>query len=275
MFSKITPAIVNFVTLMKLKFLGTGTSTGVPVLMCGCEVCRSADPRDKRRRSAAIISTRGRNLLIDCGPDIYSQLLDAGSPPIDAVLLTHTHYDHVGGIDDLRPYCYHRSADEGDMPVFARHDVIADLHLRVPYCFKRHPYPGVPRLSLHEIKDSIPFVAAGIDVIPLPIIHDRLHILGFRFGPLAYITDCGVMPQSTIPLLEGIDTLVINALRFKPHHSHMNLAQALEVIDLIKPRQAYLTHISHQLGLHSELDKLLPQNVSAAYDGLVVNIDNL
>lgn len=255
---------------MKLRFLGTGTSTGVPVVMCGCPVCHSSDPRDNRRRSAVIVEYGPSSLLIDCGPDIRSQLLDAGSPPIDAVLLTHTHYDHVGGIDDLRPYCFYRPSDTSDLPVYARADVIADLRARVPYCFARHPYPGVPRLELHEIADGSRFTVEGIEVDAIPVKHGRLDILGFRIGSLAYITDCSSLSKQSVEMVRGVDTLVVNALRHSPHHSHMNLAQALDVINKTAPRRAYLTHLSHQIGLHAKL--CVPEGVEVAYDGLTVEI---
>lgn len=253
---------------MKLTFLGTGTSTGVPQLRCKCRTCRSTDPHDRRLRCSAMVETSGRRLLIDCGPDFYTQMLAAGAPDLDAALLTHSHYDHVGGIDDLRPYC----GAEGHFPVYCRADVARDLRERVPYCFAQHLYPGVPTFAVHEIADGQTFDAAGIEVTALPVMHWRLPILGFRIGQLAYITDCKTLPDQTIDLISGIDTLVINALRFEEHPSHMNLSQALDVIHLIHPRRAYLTHISHQLGPEAEVYNYLPDNVHVAFDGLTVEI---
>lgn len=200
--------------MMRLTFLGTGTSTGIPVLRCHCEACTSVDPRDWRRRCAAFLEADGRNILIDSGPDIRAQLLGIGSPDIDAVLITHTHYDHLGGIDDLRPYTYGRPGDE-PLPVYARADVIGDLRARIPYAFGPHPYPGTPRLELREVKDDRVFSAAGLETVPLPVLHGKLHILGYRIGPLAYITDASSVLQSTIERLEGVDTLVTPTLKMQ------------------------------------------------------------
>lgn len=258
---------------MKLTFLGTGTSTGVPMMRCGCRVCTSADPRDKRLRSSVLVGTdAGKNLLIDCGPDFRTQLLAAGSPDIEAVLITHTHYDHVGGIDDLRPYCY--DADGSLLPVYCREDVAADLRARVPYCFAKVLYPGVPTFTLHEIREGLTFVPQGTDlnVRAIPVMHGKLHILGYRMERLAYITDCSRLPDEAFGMLAGVDTLVINALRIRPHMSHMSLDEALSVIRRIAPRRAYLTHLSHDMGLHAEASLLLPENVEIAVDGLTIEI---
>ncbi len=252
---------------MKLKFLGTGTSTGIPQIMCNCATCRSIDNRDRRMRASALVSVGGKNILIDCGPDFRWQMLKADSPSLEALLLTHSHYDHVGGVDDLRPYCV---AEDG-FPIYCRPDVAEDLRQRVPYCFAEHPYPGVPAFNLHEIS-SKPFFIGEIEIIPLPVMHYRLPIVGYRIGNLAYITDAKEVPDSTIATMRGIDTLVINALRHKEHISHMNLEQALSVIDQVKPRIAYLTHLSHDMGLQADVELRLPENVKIAYDGLSITI---
>lgn len=254
---------------MQLTFLGTGTSTGVPQIQCKCPVCRSNDPRDNRLRASAIITTStGARLLIDCGPDFRTQILREGSPDLDALLITHSHYDHVGGIDDLRPYCY----ATGGFPVYCRADVARDLRQRVPYCFSENPYPGVPTFKIHEIDPAAPFNVGDDTVVPLPVLHMRLPILGYRIGNLAYVTDCKHMPPSTIDLIRGIDTLVINALRPEEHPSHMNLAQALSLIDRVAPRRAYLTHLAHQMGLHAEVEPTLPPGVLIAHDRLTLSI---
>lgn len=253
---------------MKLTFLGTGTSCGVPFIGCDCEVCRSTDPHDKRLRASALVTLdNGRRLLIDCGPDFRQQILACGSPSLDAVLLTHIHYDHVGGLDDMRPYAYGKL-----FPVYCRADVARNIRTRLPYCFAEHPYPGVPSFNLHVIDPEQPFTAVGVDVEPLPVMHGRMPIVGFRIGPLAYITDCLTMPDETLDKIRGVDTLVINALRIKPHMSHMNLQAALDVIKSTEPRQAFLTHMSHDIGLHAAVSRLLPEAVSFAYDGLTVTI---
>lgn len=253
---------------MELLFLGTGTSTGIPQIGCDCETCRSHDSRDKRLRSSALLTLgNGVNILLDCGPDFYHQMLRTDSPHLEAVLLTHIHYDHVGGIDDLRPYCA-----EGDFPIYCSADVERDLRIRLPYCFATHLYPGVPHFLFHTLRPFEPVEIGGTEILPLPIMHAQLQILGFKIGKLAYITDCKFMPEDTINALTGIDTLVINALRHKEHLSHLSLSEALVLIKRIKPRRAYLTHLSHQMGRHEEVSKLLPDGVKVAYDGLKIFI---
>ena len=252
---------------MRLKFLGTGTSTGVPQIMCNCPVCQSEDIHDKRLRASVLLTIGSKNLLIDCGPDFREQMLKNGSPMLEALLITHSHYDHVGGVDDLRPYC---TIGDG-FPIYCRHDVAEDLRERVPYCFAEHPYPGVPAFNIYEINNKA-FRIGVIVVLPLPVMHNKLPIVGFRIGRLAYITDAKTIDDSTIELMKGVDTLVINALRIKEHISHMSLLQALDVIKEVKPTIAYLTHLSHDMGTHSEVSQRLPENVKVAYDGLSIFI---
>lgn len=253
---------------MKLTFLGTGTSTGVPQIGCKCEVCTSTDPRDNRLRTSALLHTdSGNNLLIDCGPDFRMQMLRAGSPSLTAALFTHTHYDHVGGVDDMRPYCAH-----GKFNVYCRPDVAEDLRNRVPYCFRKNLYPGVPTFNLHDVDDNTPFYVGDDYIVPLPVMHFKMPILGYRVGKLAYITDCKTMLEPTLLLMKGVEVLVINALRIEDHPSHLNLQEALEIINKLQPKRAYLTHISHHMGLHAKVQPTLPQNVFLAYDGLSINI---
>lgn len=253
---------------MKLTFLGTGTSTGVPQIGCKCAVCTSTDPRDNRLRTSALLETdHSNNLLIDCGPDFRMQMLRAGSPALTAALFTHTHYDHVGGVDDMRPYCA-----TGKFNVYCRPDVADDLRNRVPYCFCKNLYPGVPTFNIHELDDNTPFCIGGDTITPLPVMHAHLPILGFRIGALAYVTDCKTMPDHTIELMRGVDVLVINALRFDSHPSHMNVEEALEVIRRVNPKRAYLTHISHHLGKHADVQPTLAEGVQLAYDGLSITI---
>ncbi len=252
-------------TTLEIEFLGTGTSTGVPMLRCHCPVCMSADPRDKRLRSSAIVRYQGARLLIDCGPDFRTQMLRASDDNIDAVLLTHIHFDHVAGLDDLRTYCFERP-----FPIYARADVLRDLHQRIPYCFSSNPYPGVAQFEEHIIGDS-PFLVEGVRVEPIPVMHYRLPIVGFRIGPLAYITDAKMIDNEVQDRLKGVPLLVINALRTSPEHlSHMCLPETLRVIERINPERALLIHMSDRIGLHADSHKLLPSNVELAYDGLIV-----
>ena len=252
---------------MELKFLGTGTSTGVPQIGCQCDVCKSTDSKDKRLRASALLSINNHNILIDCGPDFRTQILNCNSPHLDALLITHSHYDHVGGVDDLRPYC-----KNVDFPIYCKADVSENLHQHIPYCFVRHPYPGVPSFKIHRINPNRSFKIDDIKVTPLPVMHYKLEILGFRINNFAYITDARSISQKTINRIKGVDTLVINALRIKEHLSHFNLDQALEIVNAINPRITYLTHLSHQMGFHEEIEKTLPKNVKIAYDGLTITI---
>lgn len=250
---------------MKITFLGTGTSTGVPQLRCDCPTCRSLDTRDHRLRASALWEVDGVSLLIDCGPDFRQQMLRLGSPDLDALLITHQHYDHVGGVDDLRPYC----TPQG-FPVYCQADVAKDLRTRVPYCFAEHPYPGVPHFALHEIRAGEKFTVKGVEILPLRIQHYKLQILGYRIGPMAYITDANHIDDDTIALLDGVDTLVINALRHEHHISHFTLAEALEVIGRVKPRVSYLTHLAPQMGCYIDIQPTLPSGVHLSYDGLSI-----
>ena len=251
---------------LEIEFLGTGTSTGVPVIGCECEVCRSADPRDNRLRTSAIVRYQGENILIDCGPDFRQQILRASSLNIDALLLTHIHYDHVAGIDDLRPYC-----SKQDFPIYAREEVNERLRINLPYCFAEHPYPGVPHLRLHDV-GRLPFQIGKVEVVPIEVMHGKLPILGYRIGPMAYVTDCSCIALEEMIKLKGVELLVINALHHKVHHSHMNIAQSLEVVRQVAPKEAYFIHMSHEIGLHAEAEKELPAHVHFAYDGLIVGV---
>jgi len=218
-----------------------------------------------------VLQTSSANILIDCGPDFVRQVLRSFNfRNIDALLLTHSHYDHVGGIDDLRPYC---TAD--GFPIYCQKDVESDLRARIPYCFREHPYPGVPKFTFKEVVAGRDFSIGKLNIKPLKIIHSNLipNILGYKFGNmLAYITDALVIPEETINEIIGMDTLVINALRRRPHGSHQTLEQALGIINRVKPRRAYLTHLSHDMGLHAEVSELLPDNVEIATDGLTIKL---
>ena len=241
----------------------------MPQLLCGCDVCRSQDAHDKRLRCSAIVRYYGKNILIDCGPDFRSQMLRASDKSLDALIITHIHYDHVGGIDDLRAYCAGR-----EFPVYAQADVIDGLRQRLPYCFAEHPYPGVPRLSFSEIKANVPFSIGDVEITPIPVMHYKLPILGFRIGPLAYITDAKTIDTEQLVTLKGIPLLVINSLRIEPHMSHYCLRETLDVIDQIKPQRALLTHMSHEMGLHAQVNRILPPGVELAHDTLTVSIED-
>lgn len=253
---------------MRLTFLGTGTSVGVPTIGCSCKVCKSHDPRDRRTRCSAMVETEQTRIVIDCGPDFREQMLRQEFRKIDAVLVTHSHYDHVGGMDDLRPFCQF-----GDINVYS--DSISERSLRsmMPYCFVEHPYPGVPKISLHEIHPHQELKINELTVIPLQVMHDKLPILGYKIGRLAYITDMKTIPEVEIGYLQDIDYLVVNALRFtKSHHSHMLVDEALEFARKTSAKQVFLTHMCHDIGLIDEANAALPQGVQLAYDGLSVEI---
>ena len=247
----------------KLYFLGTGTSGGVPSLGCTCEVCQSNDPHDSRLRTAAMIETASTRLLIDSGPDIRQQLMDKEFRRIDGVLVTHAHYDHVGGVDDLRPYCAF-----GDIDLYANSQAVGAIKQMMYYCFTDELYLGVPRLRLNTICPHKPFTISDITVMPVEVVHDQLPILGFRIGNLAYITDIKYIDQANMELIRGVDHLVVSALRWeKPHHSHFLVSDALELSRAIGAKETWLTHLTHKIGLHSLASSMLPSDVHLAYDG--------
>lgn len=253
---------------MKLTFLGTGTSQGVPVIACRCHVCRSVDERDRRLRTSALLTTDdGKHILFDIGPDFRQQMLRQKVESLDAIMVTHAHRDHVAGLDDVRSFNYvqHKNMDVY-LNAIAKHALMRDYG----YIFEHHEYPGLPEADLHEV--DAPFVAAGVTVIPVKAMHKDLPILAFRVGEMAYITDANYIAPEELEKLKGVKVMVINALRREKHFSHFSLPEALEVIDKVQPERAYLTHISHEMGLHSEVEKTLPQGVFLAYDNLEVEI---
>lgn len=252
---------------MKITFLGTGTSQGVPIIGCDCEVCTSEDPRDKRLRPSVLISKDDTNILVDIGPDFRQQILTNGIKNLQAILLTHEHNDHVIGLDDVRPFNF---IYKKNMPVYCVERVAEDLKKRFAYVFDAAPYPGAPRIEINLINGQDAFKVADLDVLPIEVFHGKLSVLGFRFDDFTYITDAKTFPESSIEKIKGTKILVLNALHHNVHHSHLNLTEALDFIKFIQPEKAFLLHISHHMGLHEAVNATLPENVSLAYDGLEV-----
>lgn len=291
---------------MKLYFLGTGTSTGVPHLGCDCKVCQSSDPRDQRTRCSALLQTEtGQLLLIDCGPDFRLQMqrflttpnssmraqlshfhreveelsLEQAQalglsealqhryslPVIDAVLLTHEHFDHVGGLDDLRPFSLGQAVN-----ICCEPNVAAPILRNMHYCFRENPYPGAPKLRMQTIETLAPFEAAGVEITPIRVFHGQLPILGFRIGSLAYLTDMSSLPDCEWDKLKGVRTLVTNALRHAPHPTHQNLQQAIAFAQRVGAERTYFIHQSHGAGLQAESQAHLPEGMAYAYDGLEI-----
>ncbi len=252
---------------MIITFLGTGTSQGVPVIACNCKVCRSDDPFNRRLRSSVHIVHNSTSLVIDSGPDFRQQMLRENISRLDAVLLTHQHRDHIAGLDDVRSFNF---IQHSAMPVYGSQPVIDQLKLEFHYAFE-NSYPGVPQFDIHEITEK-PLDISGISVLPIEFAHYQMPVYGFRIEDFTYITDANYISPESYKKIKGTNILVINALHKTRHISHFNLQQALEVIDKIHPKQAYLTHISHNMGLHQEVEKELPNHVHLAYDGLKIEI---
>ena len=252
---------------MRLTFLGTGTSCGVPTIGCQCYTCSSTDPHDKRLRCSALIETAQTRLLIDCGPDFRQQIMPQPFRKIDGILITHAHYDHMGGMDDIRPYCQF-----GEINVYADPIARQGMLQMLPYCFAEHRYPGVPAIQLHEIHPHEAFRIGDLEIVPFQVMHHDLPILGYRIGSLAYITDMKTIAPEELSYIEGCDTLVVNALRQKPHHSHQTLDEAVAFAKRVGARQTWLIHSSHDIGRHAEVNASLPANIQMAYDGQVIEI---
>lgn len=253
---------------MLLKFLGTGTSQGIPVIGSHHPVCLSDNPKDKRLRTSALVTTdSGKKILIDCGPDFRQQMLMNNEEQIDAVLITHEHNDHIIGLDDLRPLIFKNRAS---MPIYCNSRVADEIKNRFPYAFKDHKYPGAPSFDLFKI-DSDFKLFDEIDISPIDIVHSEINILGYKFKELAYITDASKIEDREKEKLKNLDVFIINCLRkTEPHHSHFILPQVLELVEELKPKKTYLIHISHHLGFHDEVELELPENVHLAFDGLEI-----
>ena len=254
---------------MKVYFLGTGTSQGIPVIGSDDPVCHSADPRDKRLRVSVWIHDTDFSVVIDCGPDFRQQMLACSCGRIDALIFTHEHADHTAGLDDIRPFNFR----QGDMPIFAHRRVIDNLKRRFDYVFEtKNRYPGAPSVQPVEVLHDRAFSVAGQEIIPIDVMHGNLQVFGYRIGDFAYLTDVKTIAQSEMDKLRGLKVLVVNALREEPHDTHFNLSEALDFIDALKPERAYLTHISHKMGFHAAVEKRLPANVFIAYDNLEITI---
>ncbi|MCG8477106.1 MAG: MBL fold metallo-hydrolase [Cytophagales bacterium] len=253
---------------MKITFLGTGTSQGVPVINCGCEVCTSLDFRDDRLRTSVHVEAEGKSIIVDSGPDFRQQVLRAGIKELDAILYTHQHKDHVAGLDDVRGFNF---SLRKDIPIFAKADVIAQLENEFPYIFNPNGYGGAPRIVVNELKNQ-PFSLGQLNIQPIEVIHGSLPIFGFRIKDFVYITDAKTIAAEEREKCRNAKVLVVNGLQFQEHVSHFTVQEALDFIADVKPEQAYLTHISHRLGRHAPVDRKLPQGVNLAFDGLVVEV---
>ena len=253
---------------MKIKFLGTGTSQGVPIIGCNCNVCQSTNPKDKRLRTSVLIEKDNKAFVIDTGPDFRQQMLREEIKNIDAVVYTHEHRDHIAGLDDIRPINF---LNQKPLAVYAENRVLEALKQMLPYAFKTDKYPGVPDINLNEI-DNHPFEIQGIRIIPIRAYHHKLPVLGFRIGDFTYITDANYIPEEEKEKIIGTKYLVINALRQKKHLSHFSLSEAQEIVKEFSPRHAFFIHISHQMGLHEEVNDKLPESMKLAYDGLCLDI---
>ncbi|MBU0940294.1 MAG: MBL fold metallo-hydrolase [Bacteroidetes bacterium] len=254
---------------MKVYFLGTGTSQGIPIIGSKHPVCLSTNFKDKRLRVSIMISWDNYTFVVDCGPDFRQQMLASKCEKVDGIIFTHEHADHTAGIDDIRPFNFR----QGEIPVYAHSRVIDNLKKRFDYVFETiNKYPGAPSVKTIEVVNNVPFEIGSKIAIPINVMHGDLQVFGYRVDNFAYLTDVKTIDSAEIKKLMGLDVLVINALREEPHNTHFNLEEALEFIALVKPKKAYLTHISHLLGFHEEVQKQLPPNVFLAYDNLEISL---
>lgn len=256
-------------SLFRIYFLGTGTSQGIPIIGSNHPVCKSRDTKDKRLRVSVWISWENYSFVFDCGPDFRQQMLVSNCPKVDGILFTHEHADHTAGIDDIRPFNFR----QGPIPIYAHLRVIDNLKRRFDYVFETdNKYPGAPSVITYEVKNNVPFAIRNKMAIPIDLLHGDLQVFGYRIDDFAYLTDVKTIQKSEIQKLKGLKVLVISALRQEPHNTHFNLKEALDFITLVQPEKSYLTHISHHLGFHEEVQKRLPENVFLAYDNLEIVI---
>ncbi len=255
-----------------LTFLGTGTSQGVPVIGCSCDVCTSSDPRDCRLRTSAMVEVGENRFIIDAGPDFRLQMLRQGVSHISAILLTHKHKDHIGGIDDVRALNFVDYPQIHTVHIYATADTLDCVRKDYDYAFFKVRYRGTPEISLHTIDPEQSFTIGGVEIVPIRGSHAHFEVVGYRFGNVAYMTDFKQIDDSQIVKLAGVQVLVVNALRFEPHDSHFSVSEALELIERVKPQRAYLTHMSHEVGLHADAEKRVPENVKFAYDTLKIEL---
>lgn len=254
---------------MKITFLGTGTSQGIPVIGSDHPVCLSKDPRDNRLRVSVLVAWDNYNYVIDCGPDFRQQMLTHNVRHLDGILFTHEHADHTAGIDDIRPFFF----QQGDIPIFGHERVIASLKHRFDYIFAdENRYPGAPAVQINKVRNNLPFKIGNIMAVPIEAFHNRLQVFGYRIKDFVYLTDVKTIAGDEIDKLKGVNLLVINALKLEKHHSHFSLQEALEFVARVAPEQAFLTHISHEMGFHDEVQRKLPKNVYLAYDNLTVTL---
>lgn len=252
---------------MNITFLGTGTSQGVPLIGCDCAVCQSTDSRDKRLRTSILVQTDSKNIVIDSGPDFRQQMLRCGIKTLDGLVFTHAHKDHIAGMDDIRGFNF---IMQKPIEIYCTDDVMDQMKKEFAYIFAEHKYPGIPDVSINQIYNDVNFDVAGIQISPIEVMHYKLPVLGFRINDFVYITDANFIAEKEKEKIKGCHTLVLNALRKEKHISHFTLDEAIEIVHELKPKRAYFTHLSHQMGKHESVQQHLPENIFIAYDNLTI-----